>query len=131
VKSAVRCDSLNYFGPKGRVNSDRLFPRRGAGMPGIRVFLGGQEVDALYDEYARLLSLPDALDADSDTARQIAEVNAKLEQHEKAEAELWRAEFEASLPIPIADVVALNQELAHVVARARDRAAEEPAGKDP
>lgn len=87
-------------------------------------------MDALYEEYARLLSQPDALDPQSDTAKEIAAVDAKLQQHEKAEAELWRAEFEASLPIPIADVVALNQELAHVVTRDRDRAAKERAGKD-
>lgn len=87
-------------------------------------------MDTLYDEYARLLARSDALDPDSETARQLAEVDAKLQRYEKAEAAAWRAEFEASLPIPIADVVALNQELAHVVARARNRAAEEPPGKD-
>jgi hypothetical protein len=129
MKAAARCDSPKYFGAKKQVESSRLFPKHAARLPGMRVLPGQQEMDALYDEYARLLSQPDALDADSDTARQLAEVDAKLQQHEKAEAALWRAELEARLPIPIADVVALNQELADDVARAR--AAEEPAGKDP
>lgn len=130
MRPAVRCDSPSYFGTKGRVSFSKLFPLRGSGIPGIRVLPDEQEMDALYDEYARLLSLPDALEPDSETARQIAEVDAKLQAYEKAEAELWRAEAEASLPVPIADIMALNAELANVVARARDRAAEEPAGKD-
>jgi hypothetical protein len=98
--------------------------------PGMRVLPGQQEMDALYDEYARLLSLPDALDADSDTARQIAEVDAKLQQHEKAEAELLRAELDARLPIPIEEVEAFNQEIRDAIARARDHAPENPAATD-
>jgi hypothetical protein len=53
---------------------------------------GQQEMNILYDEYSRLLSLCDALDADSVTAKLLAEIDAKLQQYEKAEAELWRAE---------------------------------------
>jgi hypothetical protein len=93
----------------------------------MRVLPGQQEMQALYDEYSRLLSLPDALDADSDTARELAAVEADIEQYERAEAELLRAELDARLPIPIDQVVALNEELADVIARARDRAAENPA----
>jgi hypothetical protein len=68
-------------------------------------------MNALYEEYSRLLSLPDSMDPTSDTARLLAEVDAKLKQHEKAEVELWRADMEASLPGPIADAVALNDAL--------------------
>lgn len=100
-------------------------------MPGMRVLPGTVEMDALYDELAHLLSQADALDPDSGTAKQIADVEAKLQRAEAAEAELWRRESEARLPIPVAEVVAFNEELADVIARARDRAAENPGPQDP
>lgn len=96
----------------------------------MRVLPGAAEMDALYDELAQLLARADALDPESDTAKQIAEVEAKLQRYEATEAELWRREIEARLPIPIADVVAFNEELAEVIARARDRAAENPDPRD-
>lgn len=108
----------------------KLFPLVTSDVPGMRVLPGPTEMDALYDELALLLARADALDPESDTAKQIAEVEAKLQRHEAAEAELWRREVEARLPIPIAEVVAFNEELADVIARARDRAAENPDPQD-
>lgn len=130
MKSALRCDSTEYFGPRGRVHAIKLFPLVTSDVPGMRVLPGPTEMDALYDELALLLARADALDPESDTAKQIAEVEAKLQRHEAAEAELWRREVEARLPIPIAEVVAFNEELADVIARARDRAAENPDPQD-
>ena len=109
----------------------KLFPLEGSGVPGMRVLPGTAEVDALYDELARLLARADALEPESDTAKQIAEVEAKLQRYEAAEAELWRREVEARSPMPIAEVAAFNEELADVIARARDRAAQNPGPQDP
>jgi hypothetical protein len=131
VKAVQRCDDPKYFGPRGSVRAIRLFPLDSVGVPGMRVLPGPTEMDALYDELALLLARADALDPESDTAKQIAEVEAKLQRYEAAEAELWRREVEARLPVPLAEVVAFNEELADVIARARDRAAENPDPQDP
>jgi hypothetical protein len=127
MQAAARCDSPRYFGAKKQVESSRLFPKHAARLPVMRLLADQQKMDALYDELARLLSRPDALDPESDTARELAAVEAELDQYERAEAELLRAELDARLPIPIDQVVALNEELADVIARARDRAAANPA----
>lgn len=131
MKKALRCDRSSYAGPSGQVSGNKLFPFEVFGMPGMRVLPGTAEMDALYDELAHLLSQADALDSASGTAKRIADVEAKLQRAEAAEAELWRREREARLPIPIAEVVAFNEELADVIARARDRAGENPGPQDP
>lgn len=99
-------------------------------MPGLRVLAGKQVMDALYDEYSELLGRPDALDPESETAKQIAEVEARLEQHEQAEADILRAEFEAQLPVPLDEIATFNEELADVLARARAGAAADDSASD-
>jgi hypothetical protein len=79
-------------------------------------------MDALYDEFARLLVQPDALDPDSETAKQIAAVKAKLEPYKKAEALLVEQAFEDSLRLPIDAGEAFDEKLAKALADARDRA---------
>ena len=79
-------------------------------------------MDALYDEFARLLVKPDALDADSETAKQIAEVKAKLEPYKRAEALLIERAFEDSLLLPMNAGEAFDEKLAKALADARNRA---------
>ena len=133
MKSAVRrCDSLKYFEPTGHVKSSKLFPLRGAGVPGIRVLPGNHEMDALYEEFARLLVKPDALDPDSETAKQIADVKAKLEPYKRAEALLIEQAFEDSLLLPMNAGEAFDEKLAKALADARDhaRAADDAAASE-
>lgn len=121
MKPAVRCDSLRYFRATGRVTSSKLFPLKGSGIPGIRVLPGKEHMDALYEEFARLLVMPDALDPDSETAKQLAEVKAKLEPYKKAEALLIEQAFEDSLLMPIDAGATFDEKLAKALADARDR----------
>ena len=132
MKAAARCDSPKYFGAKKQVDSSKLFPLRGSGIPGILVIPGKSEMDALYDEFARLLVKPDALDPDSETAKQIAEVKAKLEPYKKAEALLIEQAFEDSLRLPMDAGAAFDEKLAKALADARDRtrAADDAAAGD-
>lgn len=99
-------------------------------MPGLRVLAGKQEMDALYDELSELLGKPDALDSESETAKQIAEVEARLERFQQAEADIMRAAFEARLPVPLDEIATFNEELADVLARARARAADDDPASD-
>lgn len=99
-------------------------------MPGMRVLSGEQDVDALYDEFARLLVKPDALDPESETAKQIAEVQAKLEPYKKAEALRIEKVFEDGLLLPIDAGAAFDENLAKALADARDRAADDAASSD-
>lgn len=55
----------------------------------------------LYDELGRLMARPDAFDRGSETARAIAELDAELTEHERAEAEVLAREFEERLLMPI------------------------------
>jgi hypothetical protein len=82
-----------------------------------------QEMEALYDERARLLSRADAFEPESETAKRIAEVDGELQRYEDAEAEQMRRAFESSLPIPIDSVESFNAELREGIARAREHAA--------
>jgi hypothetical protein len=108
----------------------KLFPLGASGIPGLRVLSGADDVDALYDEFARLLVEPDALDPDSETAKQIAAVKARLEPYKKAEALRVEQVFQDSLLLPIDAGAALDERIAKALADARDRAADDAASSD-
>lgn len=130
MKKALRCDRSSYAAPSGHVSGNKLFPFEVSGMPGMRVLSGEQDLDALYDEFARLLVKPDALDPESETAKQIAEVQAKLEPYKKAEALRIEQVFEDGLLLPIDAGAAFDENLAKALADARDRAAGDAASSD-
>lgn len=108
----------------------RLFPLDPVGSPGLRVLSGADDIDALYDEFARLLVKPDALDPESETAKQIVEVKAKLEPYKKAEALQIDQAFQDSLLLPIDAGATLDEKIAKALADARDRAADDAASSD-
>lgn len=112
------------------MRATKLFPLDSAGVPGLRVLSGEQDVAALYDEFARLLVQPDALDPESETAEQIAVVKAKLEPYKKAEAFQIEQVFEDSLLLPIDAGAAFDEKLAKALADARARAADDATSRD-
>jgi hypothetical protein len=79
-------------------------------------------MDALYEEFARLLVKSDALDPESETAKELAEVKTKLEPYKRAEALLIERAFEDSLLLPMNAGEAFDEKLAKALADARDRA---------
>lgn len=132
MTAVARGDDPRYFGPGGRVRSARLFPLPASSAPGLGVLdRGRQDMDALYDALAELLGRQDALDPDSETGRRIAEINQHLERLEGQEADRLRAAFEGTLSMPIDTGAALDQEIADVLARHRDRTPDEPAAGEP
>lgn len=88
-------------------------------------------MNELYDALAELLGRQDALDPDSETARRIAEIEKQLEQLEGQEADRLRAAFEGTLRMPLDAGAVLDQEIADVLARHRDRTPDEPAAGEP
>lgn len=134
-----RGDDPRYFGPGGRVRANKVFPLpasyRPGSTPSMRVLTGGtgaraQQMDALYDQLAKLIGQPDALDPGSTTGQRIAEIEVELTRHEEAEARVLREAFEASLLLPRDAGAAFARKLAHVLAGHSDPgSADTPAGE--
>lgn len=94
MSKAIRCDDPRYFGAQASVHGFRLFPLLTPYQRDPRVQENNRQMDALYDEFARLLGNDDVLDPESETARQVAEARAKLRQCERVDIELWKEGLE-------------------------------------
>lgn len=118
----MRADDPELFGPNGRVDADRIFPRTNSYTPGLHVLVGGQVLNPLYAKFEALLAKPDALDPDSDTGRRLAEVEAKIAKHEQVDVDRMTQAFQRSLHMPIdagAKLIAeIDKAIAEVTARA-------------
>jgi hypothetical protein len=130
---AIRCDDPRYFGPGGRVDASRLFPLPASyrPVPGLKVLDGGAGTfDELYSELGALMARADAMDPDSDTARQIAAIDARLTDLEEQEASEMRAAFEARRLMPIDAGATLDRKLQDALRALDPDRADDPAADD-
>lgn len=75
------------------------------------------ELDRLYNQYAELMALPDALEPGSDTDLAIKRLDIQLTAHEQIEADELVAKFEARLLMPIGAGMEMVRKLDQLIER--------------